>query len=75
MADVKDCLADDDFKKLRDEGMACPFEEIDGWANKVKAIGFESTKKGKKTKDDLWRMSAPTENFNTQKTGSIWDKL
>lgn len=75
MADVKDCLADDDFKKLRDEGMACPFEEIDGWANKVKAIGFERTKKGKKTKDDLWRMSAPTENFNTQKTGSIWDKL
>lgn len=75
MADVKDCLADDDYKKLRDEGMACPFEEIDGWANKVKAIGFERTKKGKKTKDDLWRMSAPAENFNTQKTGSVWDKL
>src|SRR5699024_9921945 len=45
MNEVKDFMNDEQFKALRDEGMACEFAQIDAWSNKVKAIGFEAGKK------------------------------
>ena len=75
MNEVKDFMNDEQFKALRDEGMACEFAQIDAWSNKVKAISFESVKSNKRSKGDgLMKFSAPVENTNN-KSGSVWDRL
>ena len=75
MNEVKDFMNDEQFKALRDEGMACEFAQIDAWSNKVKAISFESVKGNKKSKGNgVMRFSAPVDN-TIEKSGSVWDRL
>lgn len=75
MNEVKDFMNDEQFKALRDEGMACEFAQIDAWSNKVKAISFESVKGNKKSKGaNVMKFSAPVDNINN-KSGSVWDRL
>ena len=71
MADVKECLADDKYKELRDEGMACKFAEIDAWQNRVKAFAFENSKKSNKKNNSMWSFSAPIDT--TKVVDSLWD--
>lgn len=75
MNEVKDFMNDEQFKALRDEGMACEFAQIDAWSNKVKAISFESVKSNKKSKCfGVMKFSAPVDNTNN-KSSSVWDRL
>ena len=75
MNEVKDFMNDEQFKALRDEGMACEFSQIDAWSNKVKAISFESVKGNKKSKGNgVMKFSAPVDN-TIEKSGSVWDRL
>ena len=75
MNEVKDFMNDEQFKALRDEGMACEIAQIDAWSNKVKAISFESVKSNKKSKGNgVMRFSAPVDN-TIEKSGSVWDRL
>lgn len=75
MNEVKDFMNDEQFKALREEGMACEFAQIDAWSNKVKAISFESVKGNKKSKGNgVMRFSAPVDN-TIEKSGSVWDRL
>ena len=72
MNEVKDFMNDEQFKALRDEGMACEFAQIDAWTNKVKAISFESVKGNKKTAKTssvMW-FSAPVQTEKNK--GSLW---
>ena len=72
MNEVKDFMNDEQFKALRDEGMACEFAQIDAWTNKVKAISFESVKGNKKTTKTssvMW-FSAPVQTEKNK--GSLW---
>ena len=75
MNEVKDFMNDEQFKALRDEGMACEFAQIDAWSNKVKAISFESVKSNKKSKGvGVMKFSAPVDDTNN-KSSSVWDRL
>ena len=72
MNEVKDFMDNEQFKALRDEGMACEFAQIDAWTNKVKAISFESVKgnkKAAKTSSVMW-FSAPVQTEKNK--GSLW---
>ena len=72
MNEVKDFMDNEQFKALRDEGMACEFAQIDAWTNKVKAISFESVKgnkKATKTSSVMW-FSAPVQTEKNK--GSLW---
>lgn len=75
MNEVKDFMNDEQFKALREEGMACEFSQIDAWSNKVKAISFESVKSNKKSKGfGVMKFSAPVDN-TIEKSGSVWERL
>ena len=75
MNEVKDFMNDEQFKALREEGMACEFAQIDAWSNKVKAISFESVKSNKKSKGfGVMKFSAPVDN-TIEKSGSVWERL
>ena len=72
MNEVKDFIDSEQFKALRDEGMACEFAQIDAWTNKVKAISFESVKGNKKTTKTssvMW-FSAPVQTEKNK--NSLW---
>ena len=72
MEEVKEFMNDEQFKALRDEGMACEFAQIDAWSNKVKAISFESVKGNKKTTKTssvMW-FSAPIQTEKNK--NSLW---
>ena len=72
MNEVKDFMNDEQFKALREEGMACEFAQIDAWTNKVKAISFESVKGNKKTtkaSSVMW-FSAPVQTEKNK--NSLW---
>lgn len=75
MNEVKDFMNDEQFKALRDEGMACEFEQVDAWKNKVKAACFEVVKKNPGKKSNLLTFSAPTYTQNQNKSGSVWERL
>nr|DAO56704.1 MAG TPA: hypothetical protein [Caudoviricetes sp.] len=71
MAECKEYMSDEQYKEMREEGMACKMSEIDGWTNKVKAVSFSAVKKNvKKNNDGIWRMSAPIE---IKKKSGLWD--
>ena len=75
LEEAKEFVDKTQMEELRKEGLACKFEEKDGWANKDKAIGFETARKNKENKKEtFWSFSAPVEP-KTNQTGSIWDKL
>ena len=71
MAECKEYMSEEQYKEMREEGMACKMSEIDGWTNKVKAVSFSAVKKNvKKNNDGIWRMSAPIE---IKKKSGLWD--
>lgn len=74
MVECKEYMSDEQYKEMRDEGMACKMTEIDGWTNKVKAVSFSAVKKNvKKTNDGLFRFAAPIDN--NKKSNSVWDRI
>ena len=74
MAECKEYMSDEQYKEMREEGMACKMAEIDGWTNKVKAVSFSAVKKNvKKTNDGLFRFAAPIDN--NKKSNSVWDRI
>lgn len=76
MAECKGYMSDEQYKEMREEGMACNMAEIDGWTNKVKAVSFSAVKKNvKKTNDGLFRFAAPIDNNSKNSYNTIWEKL
>lgn len=76
MAECKGYMSDEQYKEMRDEGMACNMAEIDGWTNKVKAVSFSAVKKNvRKTNDGLFRFAAPIDNNSKNSYNTIWEKL
>ena len=76
MAECKEYMSDEQYKEMREEGMACKMSEIDGWTNKVKAVSFSAVKKNvKKTNDGLFRFAAPIDNNKKDSYNNIWEKL
>ena len=76
MAECKEYMSDEQYKEMREEGMACKMAEIDGWTNKVKAVSFSAVKKNvKKTNDGLFRFAAPIDNNKKDSYNTIWEKL
>lgn len=74
MAECKEYMSDEQYKEMREEGMACKMAEIDGWTNKVKAVSFSAVKKNvKKNNDGLFRFAAPINN--DKKSNSVWDRI
>ena len=74
MAECKGYMSDEQYKEMREEGMACNMSEIDGWTNKVKAVSFSAVKKNvKKNNDGLFRFAAPIDN--NKKSNSVWDRI
>lgn len=74
MAECKEYMSDEQYKEMREEGMACNIAEIDGWTNKVKAVSFSAVKKNvKKANDGLFRFAAPIDN--NKKSNSVWDRI
>ena len=72
MADVKECLEDEDFDNLKNEGMACKMSEIEGWKNKVKSVAFEAIKEIKPiSSNGLWKMSGVDDSQKEPK--GLWD--
>lgn len=75
MAECKEYMSDEQYKEMRDEGMACKMAEIDGWTNKVKAVSFSAVKKNvKKTNDGLFRFAAPIAKTNREDE-DVWTRL
>lgn len=76
MAECKEYMSDEQYKEMREEGMACNMSEIDGWINKVKAVSFSAVKKNvKKNNDGLFRFAAPIDNNKKDSYNNIWEKL
>ena len=74
MSECKEYMSDEQYKEMREEGMACNMSEIDGWTNKVKAVSFSAVKKNvKKNNDGLFRFAAPIDN--NKKSNSVWDRI
>ena len=74
MAECKEYMSDEQYKEMREEGMACNMAEIDSWTNKVKAVSFSAVKKNvKKNNDGLFRFAAPIDN--NKKSNSVWDRI
>lgn len=74
MTECKEYMSDEQYKEMREEGMACKMSEIDGWTNKVKAVSFSAVKKNvKKNNDGLFRFAAPIDN--NKKSNSVWDRI
>ena len=75
LSEVKEFMSEDSIKSLREEGKVLSKDQIDAFANKVKAQAFEfsaNTKKNKKT--DVWSFAAPN-NFKENKSKSVWDRI
>lgn len=75
LSEVNEFMSEDSIKSLREEGKALSKDQIDAFANKVKAQAFEfsaNTKKNKKT--DVWSFAAPN-NFKENKAKSVWDRI
>lgn len=75
MAECKEYMSDEQYKQMREEGMACKMSELDGWTNKAKAVCFSAVKKNtKKNNDGIFRFAAPVQT-NTNKPESVWDRI
>ena len=75
MNECKQFMSDEQYKEMRDEGMACNMSELDGWSNKAKALCFTAVKKStKKSADGLFIFAAPVEK-NNKKSNSVWDRI
>ena len=71
MAECKEYMSDEQYKQMREEGMACEFAAVDAWANKVKAYCFSAVKKTpKKEKSDVFTFAASIEKKEHK---GLWD--
>lgn len=76
MAEVKEDLDDKEFDELKAEGMACKFEDVKGFANKVKAFAYEKAKINKKeTKEDSNVMRFAVETTEIEKECNTADDI
>lgn len=75
MNEVKEYMEDEQFKNLRDEGLACEFSQIDAWSNKVKAFCFEKGRKTTKSNSTIMAFSANFDYSNKKKPNSVWETL
>lgn len=73
LEEIKSFVSPEQFEELKSEGMSCKFSEIDGWANKAKAVSFEASK-GKREKKTLWSFSAPVETPKAEPK-NVWERL
>lgn len=75
MADVKEDLDEKEFKSLKEEGMACEFASIKGFADKVMAFAYKKTKgvSRKEEDDGIMRFSANVET--KQEQDNVFDKI
>lgn len=74
MAEIKDYVDNLTYNDIREEGLNCKFDEIDGWVNKAKAICFGAVKKTRQRNNGdtgVWSFAAPIEPV--KKTTSIWN--
>ena len=74
MAEIKDYVDNLTYNDIREEGLNCKFDEIDGWINKAKAICFGAVKKTRQRNNGdtgVWSFAAPIEP--AKKTTSIWN--
>lgn len=75
MADIKDFVDNSTYNEIRDEGLKCEFDAIDGWTNKAKAICFGAVKKKSQEKNtEVWSFAAPVSKQSAPE-GDIWDRL
>lgn len=75
MADIKDFVDNSTYNEIRDEGLKCEFDAIDGWTNKAKAICFGAVKKKSQEKNtEVWSFAAPVSKQSVPE-GDIWDRL
>lgn len=75
MAECKEFMSDEQYKEMREEGMACNMSELDGWTNKAKAVCFSAVKKNvKKNNDGIFRFAAPIQRTN-QDDEDVWTRL
>lgn len=75
MADIKDFVDSSTYNEIRDEGLKCEFDAIDGWTNKAKAICFGAVKKkGQEKNTEVWSFAAPVSKQSAPE-GDIWDRL
>lgn len=75
MNEVKEYMEDEQFKNLRDEGLACEFSQIDAWSNKVKAFCFEKGRKTTKSNSTIMAFSTNFDYSNKKKPNSVWETL
>ena len=77
LAEVENCLSEDQIKALREEGVSCSKDALFGFTNKVKALAFEQVKdnKAKKSDNTLWSFSAPVDYTKQNNSGSVWDRI
>ena len=69
--DVSDTMPQDEINKARDESKNFTLENINGWANSVKAIAFTFSK-GKKPKEEYMKIALPFANTNFKQSDSPW---
>lgn len=77
LSEYKEYMTEEQCEDFRKCGLECQMSEIDGWANKVKAVSFDAliaSKKNKDNKSDVWRFSAPVQQ-NAKEIKSVWDKF
>ncbi|MGL4374791.1 MAG: hypothetical protein ACRCS6_13435, partial [Turicibacter sp.] len=75
MSEVKSSFIDKvKFEELKEEGLACKFEDMTSWKNKVKALAFEQSKGKKPTRTETF-MEIPTLwgiQKEDRKSSSLW---
>lgn len=71
MSEIKEFIDDNKFKELKEEGMNCDFEILEGWKNKVRALAFENTKQKITHSGRLWSMGFG--NPEPQSNKGLWD--
>lgn len=75
MADIKDFVDNSTYNEIRDEGLKCEFDALDGWTNKAKAVCFGAVKKKSQEKNtEVWSFAAPVSKQSVPE-GDIWDRL
>ena len=73
LSEVKGYMTNEQISSFKDEGLKCGLEDIDAWANKVKAFCFEAGKQPvRMASKNIWSFSAPVDNIDTEKK-SLWD--
>lgn len=73
MNEVKEDIPTEKFEEFKTEGMACKFEEVSGFTNRIKAFAYEYKKANpkaskKKEEKDSFRFGFNDESQNTNKT-------